>query len=152
MFSRAPFFSRCETYAEPKTKNAQIQIGLQAPWCYNSVACTKLQVLYAAMCRNMLTSLRHAYKYMYLIVVYYVCFYQATDAVRKFEICKRAYWLLVNEVGFDPNDIIFDPNILTIATGMKEHDHYGVEFIESIKLIKVYNSFRTGHCLLVSLT
>lgn len=43
----------------------------------------------------------------------------------------------MNEVGFDPNDIIFDPNILTVATGMKEHDHYGVEFIQSIKLIKV---------------
>ncbi|XP_067942603.1 methionine synthase-like [Watersipora subatra] len=61
---------------------------------------------------------------------------QATCANRKFEICKRAYWLLVNEVGFDPNDIIFDPNILTIATGMKDHDNYGVEFIESIRLIK----------------
>ncbi|KAF6026082.1 MTR [Bugula neritina] len=61
---------------------------------------------------------------------------QATDAARKYEICERAYWLLVKEVGFDSNDIIFDPNILTIATGMKEHDTYGVEFIDSIKLIK----------------
>ena len=70
---------------------------------------------------------------------------QATCAKRKFEICKRAYWLLVDKVGFDTNDIIFDPNILTIATGMKEHDHYGVEFIESIKLIKVINLY----CLLL---
>jgi len=62
---------------------------------------------------------------------------QATDANRKYEICSRAYNLLVKKLNFDPNDIIFDPNILTIATGMKEHDNYGVEFIEAIKLIKV---------------
>jgi len=43
----------------------------------------------------------------------------------------------VNKVGFNRNDIIFDPNILTIATGMEEHDRYGVEFIEATKIIKV---------------
>jgi len=47
-------------------------------------------------------------------------------------------------VGFDSNDIIFDPNILTIATGMKEHDTYGVEFIDSIKLIKVSHTAATA--------
>ena len=62
---------------------------------------------------------------------------QATDAQRKFEICKRSYDILVNVVGFEPSDIIFDPNILTIATGYDEHNNYAVEFIESIKLIKV---------------
>lgn len=61
---------------------------------------------------------------------------QATDAKRKYEICERSYKILTEKVGFPPEDIIFDPNILTIATGLEEHDNYGVEFIESIKLIK----------------
>ncbi|KAM3859881.1 methionine synthase [Diretmus argenteus] len=61
---------------------------------------------------------------------------QATDAERKVEICTRAYKLLVNKVGFDPNDIIFDPNILTIGTGMEEHNEYATHFIRATKLIK----------------
>ena len=61
---------------------------------------------------------------------------QAADAARKVEICTRSYNILVKQVGFDPNDIIFDPNILTIATGMEEHDNYGVEFIEATRVIK----------------
>ncbi|KAH3854032.1 hypothetical protein DPMN_096571, partial [Dreissena polymorpha] len=61
---------------------------------------------------------------------------QATESERKVEICTRSYNILVNKVGFNPNDIIFDPNILTIATGMEEHDRYGVEFIEATKKIK----------------
>ncbi|KAG0249775.1 hypothetical protein BG011_008939 [Mortierella polycephala] len=61
---------------------------------------------------------------------------QADTSARKFEICARSYHILVDQVGFNPNDIIFDPNILTICTGMEEHNNYGVEFIEAIKLIK----------------
>uniref|UniRef100_UPI003AAE88BE methionine synthase n=1 Tax=Centroberyx gerrardi TaxID=166262 RepID=UPI003AAE88BE len=61
---------------------------------------------------------------------------QATDAERKVQICTRAYKLLVNNVGFDPNDIIFDPNILTIGTGMEEHNDYAINFIRATKLIK----------------
>uniref|UniRef100_A0A4W6FIV2 Methionine synthase n=1 Tax=Lates calcarifer TaxID=8187 RepID=A0A4W6FIV2_LATCA len=61
---------------------------------------------------------------------------QATDTDRKVEICSRAYKLLVTKVGFDPNDIIFDPNILTIGTGMEEHNDYAVNFIRATKLIK----------------
>jgi 5-methyltetrahydrofolate--homocysteine methyltransferase len=61
---------------------------------------------------------------------------QATTSERKFEICKRSYKILTEIVGFKPCDIIFDPNILTIGTGLKEHNNYGVEFIESCKLIK----------------
>ncbi|XP_072312800.1 methionine synthase [Eucyclogobius newberryi] len=61
---------------------------------------------------------------------------QATDTERKVEICSRAYWLLVTKVGYDPNDIIFDPNILTIGTGMEEHNHYAVNFIRATQLIK----------------
>ena len=53
------------------------------------------------------------------------------------EICTRSYNILVNEVGFNQNDIIFDPNILTIATGMEEHNNYGITFIEATKIIKV---------------
>ncbi|KAK2175405.1 B-12 dependent methionine synthase [Ridgeia piscesae] len=63
---------------------------------------------------------------------------QAATGDRKYEICARSYHILVDKVGFNPNDIVFDPNILTIATGMQEHDNYGVEFIEGIKLIKKY--------------
>ncbi|XP_071499462.1 methionine synthase-like [Diadema antillarum] len=61
---------------------------------------------------------------------------QATEIDRKVEICTRSYHLLVQEVGFDPNDIIFDPNILTIATGMEEHNEYGINFIEATRIIK----------------
>uniref|UniRef100_A0A3P8UP30 Methionine synthase n=1 Tax=Cynoglossus semilaevis TaxID=244447 RepID=A0A3P8UP30_CYNSE len=61
---------------------------------------------------------------------------QATDTQRKVDICTRAYKLLVNRVGFDPNDIIFDPNILTIGTGMEEHSDYAINFIRATKVIK----------------
>ncbi|KAI9219443.1 methionine synthase [Blastocladiella britannica] len=61
---------------------------------------------------------------------------QAAEADRKFAICERAYRLLVDVVGFNPNAIIFDLNILTICTGMSEHDNYGIEFIEAVKLVK----------------
>merc|ERR1712013_533776 len=61
---------------------------------------------------------------------------QAADRDRKVEICVRSYNILVNVVGFNPNDIIFDPNILTIATGIEEHNNYGKDFIEATKIIK----------------
>jgi 5-methyltetrahydrofolate--homocysteine methyltransferase len=61
---------------------------------------------------------------------------QADTANRKVEICSRAYRLLTEEVGFPPEDIIFDPNIFAIATGMSEHDNYAVDFIEATKRIK----------------
>ncbi len=61
---------------------------------------------------------------------------QADSAQRKIEICERAYRVLVDEVGFNPEDIIFDPNILTIATGMVEHNNYAVDFFEATKWIK----------------
>lgn len=62
---------------------------------------------------------------------------QATDTARKVEICTRSYWTLVEKLNFNPNDIIFDPNILTIATGMEEHNNYGLYFIEATSIIKV---------------
>ncbi|GLU53207.1 methionine synthase [Dyadobacter frigoris] len=61
---------------------------------------------------------------------------QADNLERRKEICSRAYRILVDEVGFPPQDIIFDPNILTVATGMEEHNNYAVDFIESVKWIK----------------
>ena len=61
---------------------------------------------------------------------------QADTAVRKFEICKRAYEILTERVGFPPEDIIFDPNIFAVATGIEEHNNYGVEFIEATRRIK----------------
>jgi len=61
---------------------------------------------------------------------------QADTTERKFEICKRSYDILVNTVGFPPEDIIFDPNIFAVATGIEEHNNYGVDFIEATKLIK----------------
>ncbi|ARD23521.1 methionine synthase [Shewanella japonica] len=61
---------------------------------------------------------------------------QADTRARKTEICTRAYRVLVDVVGFPPEDIIFDPNIFAIATGIEEHDNYAVDFIESIKDIK----------------
>ncbi len=61
---------------------------------------------------------------------------QAATLEDKVRICGRAYRILVDEVGFDPQDIIFDPNILTVATGMEEHDNYAVDFIEATRWIK----------------
>ncbi|MVW75933.1 methionine synthase [Pseudomonas sp. R-22-3w-18] len=61
---------------------------------------------------------------------------QADTAARKKEICKRSYDILVNEVGFPPEDIIFDPNIFAVATGIEEHNNYAVDFIEACAYIR----------------
>ncbi|MDQ3778158.1 MAG: homocysteine S-methyltransferase family protein, partial [Actinomycetota bacterium] len=61
---------------------------------------------------------------------------QAGTVERKVEICERAYRLLVEEVGFPPEDIIFDPNVLAVATGIEEHDEFAKAFIEALPLIK----------------
>ncbi|WP_306880900.1 methionine synthase [Variovorax boronicumulans] len=61
---------------------------------------------------------------------------QADTYERKVEICERAYRILVDEVGFPPEDIIFDPNIFAIATGIEEHDNYAVDFINAVRWIK----------------
>lgn len=61
---------------------------------------------------------------------------QADTFERKIEICERAYRLLTEKVGFPPQDIIFDPNVLAIATGIEEHDDYGLAFIRTVEWIK----------------
>jgi 5-methyltetrahydrofolate--homocysteine methyltransferase len=61
---------------------------------------------------------------------------QATTTERRVAICERAYKLLVDEVGFEPEDIVFDPNVLAVATGIEEHDDYANGFIEALPLIK----------------
>ena len=61
---------------------------------------------------------------------------QADTADRKYEICERSYNLLVNEVGFPPEDIIFDPNVFAVATGIEEHDNYALDFIEATGRIR----------------
>jgi len=62
---------------------------------------------------------------------------QATEIDQKVSVCQRAYKLLTEKVGFPPSDIIFDPNILTVATGIEEHDNYAVNFIEATRQIKI---------------
>jgi 5-methyltetrahydrofolate--homocysteine methyltransferase len=61
---------------------------------------------------------------------------QADTADRKVEICERAYCLLTQKAGFDPSDIIFDPNIFAVATGIEEHNRYAMDFIDAVKRIK----------------
>ena len=61
---------------------------------------------------------------------------QADTLQRRIEICTRAYHLLLKEVGFPPEDIIFDPNIFAIATGLEEHNNYAIDFIEATRVIK----------------
>ncbi len=61
---------------------------------------------------------------------------QADSYERRTEICKRSYDILVNQIGFPPQDIIFDPNILTVATGLEEHNNYAVDFINATRWIK----------------
>src|SRR5690606_13563213 len=61
---------------------------------------------------------------------------QADTLERRVEICLRAYDLLTGKAGYSPTDIIFDPNIFAIATGIEEHNNYGVDFIEAVRIIK----------------
>ncbi|WP_444460853.1 methionine synthase [Rhodobacter capsulatus] len=61
---------------------------------------------------------------------------QADSFARKTSICARAYRILVEEIGFPPEDIIFDPNVFAVATGIEEHDNYGVDFIEATRWIR----------------
>src|SRR5439155_5872831 len=61
---------------------------------------------------------------------------QATTTDRKVDICARAYRILTGELGFPPQDVIFDPNILTVATGIEEHDDYAVAYFEATRRIK----------------
>jgi 5-methyltetrahydrofolate--homocysteine methyltransferase len=61
---------------------------------------------------------------------------QADTQTRKIEICTRAYKILTEQIGFPPEDIIFDPNIFAVATGIEEHNNYGVDFIEATRIIK----------------
>ena len=61
---------------------------------------------------------------------------QADTYERKIEVCERAYRILVEQVGFNPNDIIFDPNVLAVATGIEEHNNYAVDFIKATGWIK----------------
>ena len=61
---------------------------------------------------------------------------QADTLTRRVDICQRAYKILTEEVGFEPQDIIFDPNIFAVATGIEEHNNYAVDFIEATRLIK----------------
>lgn len=61
---------------------------------------------------------------------------QAATRDEKVRICQRAYKILVEKAGFDPNDIIFDPNVLTVGTGIEEHNNYAVDFIEAVRTIK----------------
>ncbi len=61
---------------------------------------------------------------------------QADTKERKISICHRAYNILTKQVGYDPQDIIFDPNVFAIATGLEEHNNYGVDFIEATRVIK----------------
>ena len=62
---------------------------------------------------------------------------QADTAGRKIEICERAYRLLTDRLGLDPSDIVFDLNILAIATGLEEHNYYALDFLEAAKILKV---------------
>jgi len=61
---------------------------------------------------------------------------QADTLQRKIEICQRSYKILTETIGFPPEDIIFDPNIFAVATGIEEHNHYAVDFIEAVRAIK----------------
>src|SRR3546814_2935860 len=61
---------------------------------------------------------------------------QADNLQRRKDICARAYKILVEQVGFPAEDIIFDPNIFAVATGIEEHNNYGVDFIEATRWIK----------------
>ena len=71
---------------------------------------------------------------------------QADTRERKIEICRRAYYLLTEKVGFPPEDIIFDPNIFAVATGIAEHNNYAVDFIEVCADIKSQLPYAFWRC------
>ena len=80
---------------------------------------------------------RMVYRYGAAVVVMAFDEYgQAVETEHKVEICKRAYKILTEEVGFDPQDIIFDPNVLAVATGIEEHNDYALSFIDATRRIK----------------
>ena len=84
-----------------------------------------------------ITNARHILNYGAAVVV--MAFDEQGQAATyedKCRICKRAYDILVNEVGFPPQDIIFDPNILTVATGIEEHNNYALDFFNATRWIK----------------
>ena len=62
--------------------------------------------------------------------------FRAVDGAAQVRICQRAFRVLVEEVGFNPEDVVFDPNILTVGTGLAEHNNYGVDFIRATRIIK----------------
>ena len=70
---------------------------------------------------------------------------QAVTCAHKVSVCERAYHLLTTKAGFPPTDIIFDANILTVATGMAEHDRYAVEFFDAVREIKAKMPFFMPH-------
>jgi 5-methyltetrahydrofolate--homocysteine methyltransferase len=63
---------------------------------------------------------------------------QAATLADKIRICQRAYRILVDDIGFPPEDVIFDPNVLTVATGIEEHNNYAVDFVEAVRWIKTH--------------
>ena len=79
----------------------------------------------------------HREHLIFLFQITFLLLPQATETDTKIRVCTRAYHLLLKKLGFNPNDIIFDPNILTIGTGMEEHNLYAVNFINATKVIKV---------------
>ncbi len=61
---------------------------------------------------------------------------QADSYERRISVLQRAHWILVNEIGFPPEDIIMDPNVLTVATGIEQHNNYAVDFFETVRWIR----------------
>src|SRR5438067_4057395 len=61
---------------------------------------------------------------------------QADSLERRTEVCRRAYELLTQRVGFPPEDIVFDPNIFAVATGLEEHARYGIDYIEAVRWLR----------------
>jgi 5-methyltetrahydrofolate--homocysteine methyltransferase len=103
---------------------------LQGKGIVNSISLKEGEEMFKARARTVLT---------YGAAVVVMAFDEQGQAATyedKIRICKRAYDILVNDVGFPPEDIIFDPNVLTVATGMEEHNNYAVDFIEATRWIK----------------
>ena len=74
---------------------------------------------------------------------------QASSIDRKVEICSRSYHILVNELGFRPQEVIFDPNIFAVATGIEEHNEYAMTFIEEYGWSQIAKSYEALFCTLI---
>ena len=139
MIASEPDISRVPVMIDSSSKWSVIEAGLkcvQGKAIVNSISMKEGEAQFLEQARKVL-------RYGAAVVVMAFDEQGQADTIeRKVSICERAYKLLTEKVGFPPEDIIFDPNIFAVATGIEEHNGYGIAFIEATRQIKAENAAR----------